>query len=223
METQRRLTMLTSRLTRLGALALVSAASAASRGPLLAQATPRTQETVQLAFGYECDDRFLVRNDGAQPVTVEYGITGAAQRSALYLKGKDAVELSSSSNEPLELWVSGKLVATERKGNVPCASSEPGPVVVVRPIEPREYVTYVEPAYYYPPPVVYVRPAPVFVYRRPSISVVLPFFTHFGGFGPVVRIGGHGPGVQSGGHGRVVQGRGYVPRAQGGGRGGHRR
>jgi hypothetical protein len=112
MSVQRRLTMLKPQLMRLGALTLVATTSAAFRGPLLAQGTQAAQEQVQLAFGYECDDRFLVRNDGSQNVTIEYNVAGSAERSQLQLKGKQSVEISSPSQNPLELRVGGKLVST---------------------------------------------------------------------------------------------------------------
>src|ERR1017187_531064 len=126
--------MLNPRLVQVGTLAVLAAAVTTPRGALLAQGAQRVQggqATVQLAFGYECDDRFLVRNDGIQSVTVEYGVPGAPQRSSLDLKGNESVELASTTNEPLELWVAGKLVATERKGNIPCAAQNAE--VVVRP------------------------------------------------------------------------------------------
>ena len=64
--------MLKRSLVGLGALAAITAASALGSA-LRAQAPAGARETVQLAFGYECADRFMVRNDGAQAVEVEYG------------------------------------------------------------------------------------------------------------------------------------------------------
>jgi hypothetical protein len=193
--------MLKPRLVQVGTLAVLAVAIMAPRGAVLAQGAQSVQggqATVQLAFGYECDDRFLVRNDGAQSVTVEYGVPGAQQRSSLDLKGNESVELASTTNEPLELWVGGKLVATERKGNLPCAAQNTG--VVVRPIGPQDYAPYVEPAYY-AAPVVYVAPMSGYgnAYGngygyRSTVSVVVPFASQFGG---------------NAGRGRVVNGAGY--------------
>lgn len=213
--------MLKPRLVQVGTLAVLAAAMTAPRGALLAQGAQSVQggqATVQLAFGYECDDRFLVRNDGAQSVTVEYGVPGAQQRSSLDLKGNESVELASTTNEPLELWVAGKLVATERKGNRPCAAAaadaqvQPGDQyaqnaeVVVVPIEPYGGVAYagavgyVEPAYY-PAPLIYVRPAfgYGYGYRGPSVSVVRSL-SRGGGFAarPRVVSGGGFRGVTGG-------------------------
>ncbi len=208
--------MLKPRLMRLGALTLVAITSAAFRGPLLAQGTQAAQEQIQLAFGYECDDRFLVRNDGSQNVTIEYNVAGSAERSQLQLKGKQSVEISSPSPNPLELRVGGKLVSTAHKGNTACVPSQPA--VVVRPLDQRDVATSAQPANppqpaYEPPPVyqpqtvyqpqvvvdppypVYVAPEPYYYYPYPysyySVSLGFPFFGRFGGhgFGRTVIVG----------------------------------
>ncbi len=202
--------MLKSRVISFSAVALMAVVPAAFPAPLQAQAapsvrrpvqlTPVPKDQVQLAFGYACDDRFTLRNDGSQDVTVEYGTAGTAARSSLQLRAKEEVELSSPSNEALQLWVDGALVATENRGNRSCASNQANRVVVVRPIgPPPPAVTYVEPYYgydpyyyYYPRTSVYFGARPIYRYRSPSISVVLPFFSPFGGGrGRVVQMG-HG-------------------------------
>ncbi len=102
-----------------------------------AQQTP----AVQLAFGYECGDRFLIKNDGNQPVSLEWKTVGSQDRSQLHLNAKESREIASAANEAVELWVNGKLVATEAKGNKACDSnaaanaSSAGPTVVVRPLD----------------------------------------------------------------------------------------
>lgn len=198
--------MLKSQLMRLGALTLVATTSAAFRGPLFAQGTQAAQEQVQLAFGYECDDRFLVRNDGSQIVTIEYNVAGSAERSQLQLKGKQSVEISSPSQNPLELRVGGKLVSTAHRGNTTCAPTQPA--VVVRPLDQRDAAPSAQPAnqpqpVYEPQPVyqpqtvyqpqvvvdppypVYAAPAPYYYYPYPyySVSLGFPFFGRFGGYG----------------------------------------
>ena len=205
--------MLKPQLMRLGALTLVATTSAVFRGPLHAQGTQAAQEQVQLAFGYECDDRFLVRNDGSQNVTIEYNVAGIAERSQLQLKGKQSVEISSPSPSPLELRVGGKLVSTAHKGNTVCAPTQPS--VVVRPLDQRDATPSAQPAsppqaVYEPPPVyqpqtvyqpqavyppqvvvvdppypVYAAPAPYYYYPYPyySVSLGFPFFGRFGGYG----------------------------------------
>jgi len=103
----------------------------------LAQQAP----AVQLAFGYECGDRFLVKNDGNQPVAIEWKTVSGQDRSQVHLSAKESREIASASGDAIELWVNGKVVATEPKGNKPCGSSAgaftpPGsPAVIVRPLD----------------------------------------------------------------------------------------
>ena len=179
-----------SQVAVLAVLAVLAAASAALRGPLNAQATQdiaaAAQQLVQLAFGYECGDRFLVRNDGALPVDVEYGVAGDLERSKLHLTERQAVELSSGSDQAVELWVNGRIVATALKGKSACATNEVNSGVVVRPIDPRDYIANVEPAYGYPPQLAYVGGWPWYGYYAPYVSVGVPFFGAYGGFGRVV-------------------------------------
>ena len=56
--------MMNTPIVRAGAFGFLALAASAARAPLGAQ------EKVQLAFGYECDDRFMIKNDGANTVTV---------------------------------------------------------------------------------------------------------------------------------------------------------
>ncbi|MGH7654011.1 MAG: DUF6600 domain-containing protein [Gemmatimonadaceae bacterium] len=117
---------------RLAALtALVAAATA-----LGAQQAP----AVQLAFGFECGDRFLVKNDGSAPVSLEWTVSGSADRSQLHLSANESREIASASSGAVELYVNGKLVATEPKGTKACeagneAGAAPPPAVVVRPLD----------------------------------------------------------------------------------------
>ncbi len=121
---------------RLVAFAVLVAASSA----LGAQQAP----AVQLAFGFECGDRFLVKNDGGTPVAVEWKSSGSADRSQLHLNANESREIASASSDAVELYVGGKLVATEPKGTKACdASGSAGsaggtpaePMVVVRPLD----------------------------------------------------------------------------------------
>ncbi len=111
----------------LGALALVAAAHA----PLHAQGAG---QSVQLAFGYECGDRFMVRNDGNNPVVVEYAVAGSQDRSQLHLNGLQSAEIASAQSGNVELWVNGKVVASEPKGNRACGASQANGVSV-RPLD----------------------------------------------------------------------------------------
>lgn len=184
--------MMKPRLVQLAALTLTAVAVTA---PVRAQGTP-----VQLAFGYECGDRYLVRNDGSNDVDIEYGVAGDPQRWPVRLKGKESVEISSASNNALELRVNGKVVSTAHNLNRPCAAApatQAEPEVVVRPIDEGEYQTQAQPApqvVYSQPQVVYVQPAPVYItrpyyyYPRPTLSVVLPFVFGWGGHSRTVVV-----------------------------------
>ncbi len=210
--------MMKPHLVRLAALTLVAVAVTAPRHPLFAQGAQ-----VQLAFGYECGDRYLVRNDGVNDVDVEYGVAGDPQRWPVHLKGKESVELSSASSSALELRVGGKVVSSAHNLNRPCAAApatQGQPDVVVRPIDEGEYVTQAQvapQAVYSQPQVVYVQTAPVYVtrpyyyYPRPTVSVVLPFVFGWGGYSRTVVVD----------RGRGSPGRAYPVHAVP--RGGHRR
>jgi hypothetical protein len=205
--------MMKPHLVRLAALTLTAVAMTAPHHRLFAQGAQ-----VQLAFGYECGDRYLVRNDGANDVDVEYGVAGDPQRWPVHLKGKESVEISSTSTNALELRVGGKVVSTAHNLNRPCAAAPAAqgqPEVVVRPIDEGEYATAAQVApqvVYAQPPVVYVGPTPVYVtrpyypyyyYPQPRLSVVFPFAFGFGGHSRTVVIG------------RGFPGRGYaVPRGR---------
>ena len=176
-----------ARLGQIAALAMLVAASAAFRHPLNAQtaqipAMP-TQQSVQLAFGYECGDRFVVRNDGTQPVETEYGVAGVPERSKLRLKEREVVELSSGSDKAVELWVNGGLVASALKSDRACATNQPNSAVVMRPIGAGTYVTNADPAYPMATQVVYLGAWPYYGFYPPFASIVVPFFPPFGGYG----------------------------------------
>ncbi len=120
--------MASSRTIALGVLALVVATSSVLRS--------QSTAPIQLAFGYECGDRFIVRNDGDQPVLVEYAAAGTQDRSQLHLNGKQSAEIASAQDGDLELWVGGRVVASQPKGNRPCAARGAAPMTdttVVRP------------------------------------------------------------------------------------------
>ena len=199
--------MTNARFISLGALALV----AAVHGPLRAQGSS-TQ--VQLAFGYECGDRFLVRNDGSDPVVLEYAIAGSQDKSQLHLNGKQQAEIASAQSGNMELWVSGKVVASEPKGNRACGAARNSRGgnndVSVRPIEPSaDMNTAPADAAYSEPAVVVVAPRPYYYdsfypygyypygyygyspYYYPSIGLRVGFGGYGRGFG--VR-GGRGRG-----------------------------
>jgi hypothetical protein len=186
----------------LGAIAMV----AAVQTPLRAQGST---QTVQLAFGYECGDRFLVRNDGTNPVVIEYAIAGSEDRSRLHLNGRQSVEIASAQSGNMELWVGGKVVASEPKGNRPCTGATRSAGVSVRPIEPNETTEAlpVDSGYTAPPVVVYARPPydyyPYGYYPYgyyPSYYGYSPFYYPSISFYGGIRGGGfRGGGIRGGG------------------------
>ena len=215
--------MTKTRFIPLGALALV----AAMHAPLGAQGS---SQSVQLAFGYECGDRFLVRNDGTNPVVIEYAVAGSQDKSQLHLNGRQSAEIASAQDGNLELWVSGKVVASEPKGSRPCGAPQNSGGVTVRPIDPNANestsVQPVDPGYSAPPVVVYASPA--YDYYPYDYYGYSPFFYpsvgyygggYYGGYygGGYRGFGGYrgGGGVRGGG---VRGGGGGV---RGGGRGRH--
>ncbi len=202
--------MIKTRYIPLGALALVAAAHT----PLQAQGS---SQTVQLAFGYECGDRFLVKNDGANPVVIEYAIAGSTDRSQLHLNGRQSAEIASAQDGNMELWVGGKVVASEPKGNRPCGAPRRGASnngVSVRPIDPDAEMSA------QPADSAYTQPAVVVVADRPYYDDFYPYGYYpyqyygyspffYGGVG--VRFGGRGfvGGRGFGGRGPVGRGRGH--------------
>ncbi|MBI3569200.1 MAG: hypothetical protein HY084_13460 [Gemmatimonadetes bacterium] len=188
----------------LGALSLVTVGAL----PLAAQQVAK----VQLAFGYECDNKFALRNEGTQGVNVDYAVAGTTERGTVSVKANETVELESTSNNDVQLYVDGKLVATEKKGNRPCAAPATQ-TVTVRHLDPSTEVVYapattVQPVYVSPSEVVYVSPWSYGYYPYSSFSLGLDF-PIFGGY-----YGGYG-GYRGFGHGIPMRG----PR----GFGGHRR
>lgn len=175
----------------LGALALATVAGALLAAPLAAQQPSK----VQLAFGYHCDNTFALRNEGTQTADVEFVVLGTADKGRVTVKPSETVQIESATAGDVELYVDGKLVATEHKGNRSCEAltSAPSGTVTVRHLDAYEVVyvepRYVAPVYLSPREVVYVRPWDYGYYYRPSFSLRLGF--------PLVRSGYYG-----GGYGR---------------------
>jgi hypothetical protein len=110
----------------------VAAASVILGGGVARAQTGQAQ--TQLAFSYECANHFVVRNDGIAAADVEYGVA-SSERTPVHLNPRDAVTIESASSAPMELWVNGRRVSTEPKGNKTCASQNRVDVVV-RPLDP---------------------------------------------------------------------------------------
>ena len=196
-----------------GAVALLGAVGT----PLRAQAAPK----IELAFGYECGDRFIVRNDGTQPVLLEYAAAGSRDRSELHLNGRQSAEIASAQDGNLELWVGGKLVASEPKGNRPCPAG--GKTQPSGNAQPSDSAQHSDTAVVRPPDQPQApdstqqtdstkRAPPVFTFGPPTDIVVYPrhpyddFYPHY----PYPSVGIYGAGGYAGGGIRraVVGGKG---------------
>ena len=195
------LSMLTQR--SLGALALATVAGALLAAPLATPLAAQQPSKVQLAFGYHCDNKFALRNEGTQTADVEFVVLGTADKGRVTVKPNETVQLESATAGDVELYVDGKLVATEHKGNRSCEAltSAPSGTVTVRHLDANEVVyvepRYVEPVYLSRREVVYVRPWDYGYYYRPSFSLSLGF--------PLYRSGGsYGGGYYGGGYDRVI-------------------
>src|SRR5262245_24660001 len=104
-------------------LGILIAAVAAS--PLAAQdvrvgARASLDDSAHITFGYLCDDRFIVQNDGANALRLEYGLENAGSVTALGLGGRESVELLTDSRRPLQLSMGGRVIATANNERRSC-------------------------------------------------------------------------------------------------------
>jgi len=72
----------------------------------------------ELTFGHRCDDRFVIHNDGATAVSLEYAIEKGTEHTRLTLGPRELVERDSKATGALELWMDGKLIAKALKENM---------------------------------------------------------------------------------------------------------
>jgi hypothetical protein len=189
--------------TRFLPVALV-ALLALTHNSLVAQGT---KPAIEIAFGYECGDRFLVRNDGSQPIVLEYAMSGSQDKSQLHLNAKQQAEIASAQSGNMELWVSGKVVASEPKGNRACQNTPASSNgVVVRPLDPNANTQTAQPETVdggttsSAPVVVYADP-----YYYPYGWYPYPYYGYGWGyptFGVYTRIGFGGGRVAGRGFGR---------------------
>lgn len=130
------MTMSRSRWAAFVAAAVGTAAFAASAGAQVTEvARTPIAEAAQLTFGYRCDDRFVIRNDGAKPVDLEYGVEKGTEHTKLTLGARELIELDSKSKEAMELWMDGKLIAKAIKEKRSCKDVAGTATVLVAPLE----------------------------------------------------------------------------------------
>ena len=178
------------------AFALVASSSLRS-APLGAQITVVSRmpiaDAAQITFGFLCDDRFVIRNDGTRPIDLEYGVQKYPERTRLTLNARESVELASASRSPVELWMDGRLIAQALKERRSCKKMLGSASVTVAPLEvpgsaQRGAVyPYLNP-YAYGPPYPFYDPWAFGLYGgmmfRPYSAAVMVGF-------PII-IGGHG-------------------------------
>lgn len=172
---------------------------AASAGSLGAQITEVSRtpiaDAAQITFGYLCDDRFVIRNDGTKPIDLEYGLEKGNEHTRLSLSARESVELASPSKAPIELWMDGKLIAKALKEKRSCRDVQGNTAVTVNAPEVQTKTpSHVTNVYQYGPPYPFYDPWAFGLYSsfryRPYYSgVTVTFPIVIGG-----RGGGRGPG-----------------------------
>ena len=127
-----------------GSARLVRAAVAAGAllwhaAPAGAQITDVTRSAVadvaKLTFGQLCDDRFILRNDGATAVNAAVSVVKSGTRTNIALAAHEQVEFTSKSKEDVELWVDDKLVAKAEREKRSCKDVQGNAAVAVAPLE----------------------------------------------------------------------------------------
>ena len=123
-----------------GPLALALLVAGVSAGSTLgAQVTELARRPISdiahLTFGSLCEDKFVIRNDGPNPVSLEYAVEKGTEHTRLTLNGREQVELESKSKEAMELWMDGKLVAKAEKEGRKCRDVQGNASVAVAPLE----------------------------------------------------------------------------------------
>src|SRR6185503_14003247 len=133
MEVDMRKTLWTLR-TLIGGAAIGATAGIPLSAQVVREGARSSPNDAQISFGYLCDDRFVVRNEGDAPLRLEYGLTKNDERTALALDKSESVELLLSTSDELALFSGGKVIATARREYRDCDEVEGrSPRVVVRP------------------------------------------------------------------------------------------
>ncbi|MCC6243758.1 MAG: hypothetical protein IT353_13020 [Gemmatimonadaceae bacterium] len=119
-----------------GLLALtMSAAPAVAWAQITEVGRTPVADVSELTFGYRCDDRFVIRNDGGRAVDLAYGIEKGTEHIPVTLGPRELIELESKSKDALELWMGGKLIAKAEKEKRSCKDVAGTASVLVAPLE----------------------------------------------------------------------------------------
>jgi hypothetical protein len=93
-------------------------------------------DQAQITFGYLCDDRFVIRNDGTKPITLAYGLEKGNEHTSITMNAREEVELASKSKASMELWMDGKVIARAEKDKVSCKDVVGSAAANVTPLNP---------------------------------------------------------------------------------------
>lgn len=173
----------------------VALGAALTAAPLHAQITEvaRTPiaDAAQITFGYLCDDRFVIRNDGTKPIDLEYGLEKGTEHTRLTLGARESVELASPSKAPMELWMDGKLIAKALKERRSCRDVQGGnsAVTVVPPNVQSNEPRHVTNVYTYGPPYPFYDPWAFGLYGSFTYR---PYYSRLSVAFPIVIGGGRG-------------------------------
>ncbi len=127
------LSMITT--TTLGVAFSIASVATPLRAQITEVARTPIADAAQITFGYLCNDRFVIRNDGTKPIDLEYGVEKGTEHTRLTLNARESVELASPSKAPVELWMDGKLIAKAMKEHRSCKDVQGNSQVTVVPLE----------------------------------------------------------------------------------------
>ncbi len=116
-------------------LAALTVASASAGAQVTEVSRTPIAEGAQLTFGYLCDDRFVIRNGGTNPVDLEYAVAKGNAHTKLTINARETVELASTSKEAMELWLDGRLVAKADKEKRSCRDVQGNASVAITPLD----------------------------------------------------------------------------------------
>lgn len=179
-------------------MAIVVGAVLCSAGPAGAQITEVTRSAVadlsRLTFGQLCDDRFILRNDGAKPVDAAVSVAKSGEQTKIALGAHEQVEFTSKSKDDVELWVDNKLVAKAEREKRSCKDVQGNASVAVAPLEVTtndddKRARYANYPFY--DPWFYGMYGPGFGYGYGTLGWRSPFYRSYVGV-PIIVGGGRG-------------------------------
>lgn len=194
MASLRSFTRATRRIT-LPVLAMLLAGSRIAQAQIADVTRSAVADISRLTFGQLCEDRFIVRNDGAQPVDLELGVAKSGEHTKISIGAHEQVEFSSKGKQDVELWVGGKLVATAEKEKRSCKDIQGNASVAVAPLEVTQSEKDRTPRYANYPffdPWFYGLYGPGFGFGYGALGWRAPLYTGFVGVPIVVSRGGRG-------------------------------